>query len=177
MAGTLSSANYDFPNLVNGTLAIGKAHLTVTADDKSMSYGGEVRALTATLSGFVNGDTASVVAGIPTLTHHGRVVRAVGAYPITVMAGTLSSANYDFPNLVNGTLAIGKAHLAVTADGKTKVQGTTNPPLTYTLSGFVNGDTVSGGRRAPVLSTSATTSSYLRRLFRSRWRGPAHSAH
>ncbi len=32
-----------------------------------------------------------------------------GAYPITVSAGTLSAANYDFPNLINGVLAVGIA--------------------------------------------------------------------
>ena len=65
--------------------------------------------LTTTLSGFVNGDTASVVSGAASLSTTATSSRAVGAYPITIMAGTLSSANYDFPNLVNGTLAIGKA--------------------------------------------------------------------
>ena len=36
--GTLTATNYDFTPLVNGTLTITKAHLTVTANDKSRAY-------------------------------------------------------------------------------------------------------------------------------------------
>ena len=42
----------------------------------------------------------------PTATSSSAVQRGT---PITIMAGTLSSANYDFPNLVNGAFAIGEA--------------------------------------------------------------------
>jgi hypothetical protein len=158
-AGTLSATNYDFPNLVNGTLTINKAHLTVTADGKSMLYGQTVPALTATISGFVNGDTVSVVSGSPSLSTTGTSSSPVGIYSITVGAGTLSATNYDFPNLVNGTLTINKAHLTVTADGKSMLYGQTVPALTATISGFVNGDTMSVVSGSPSLSTTGTSSS------------------
>ena len=62
--------------------------------------------LTATLTGFVNGDTAAVVSGAASLSTTATAGSGVGSYPITVAAGTLDAANYDFPNLVNGTLTI-----------------------------------------------------------------------
>ena len=43
---------------------VNKAHLTVTADDKSKTYDGSAfTAFTAKVSGFVNGDNSSVVSG------------------------------------------------------------------------------------------------------------------
>ena len=86
------------------TQGVSKAHLTLTADPQSKAYGAAVPALTYRISGFVNGDTSSVVSGTPGLSTSGVSSSPVGAYPITVSAGTLSAANYDFPNLVNGSL-------------------------------------------------------------------------
>ncbi len=157
--GSLSAANYDFPNLVNGTLTINKAHLTVTANVKSMVYGGSVPALTATISGFVNGDTSSVVSGTPGLSTPASSASSAGSYTITVTAGSLLAANYDFPNLVNGTLTINKAHLTVTADTKSMVYGGSVPALAASISGFVNGDTSSAVSGSPGLSTSASSAS------------------
>jgi len=85
----------------------------------------------------------------------------VGSYAITVVdAGTLSAANYDFPaaNFVNGSLAITPANLTVTANNVSRPVGTANN-LTYTITGFRNGQTVatSDVTGLPTLSTSATT--------------------
>src|SRR5207244_6769679 len=45
-----------------GTLTVTPAALTIRADDKSKVYGAALPALTASYSGFVNGDTASDLA-------------------------------------------------------------------------------------------------------------------
>ena len=118
-AGTLSAANYDFPNLINGSLTIAKAHLTETANAATSTYGASLPALTATLSGFVNNDTAGVVSGVASLSTAATAASGLGAYSITVGVGTLAAANYDFTDLVNGTLTIAKAALTVTADAAT----------------------------------------------------------
>src|SRR5262249_1304055 len=52
---------------VNGTLTITPAALTITADNQSMVYGSALPALTASYSGFVNGDTAATLTTLPTL--------------------------------------------------------------------------------------------------------------
>ena len=118
--GTLSAANYDFTPFVNGTLTIGKAHLKVTADNKSKTFDGNpFTAFTATITGFISPDTIAVVSGSPGFT--GSAVGAVnyGTYTITPNVGTLSAANYDFTPFVNGTLTIGKATPNVTVTGGT----------------------------------------------------------
>ena len=51
------------------------------------------------------------------------------------------------------------ATLTVTADNLTRPQGEANPPLTYTFSGLVNGDTASVVSGTPILSTTATIAS------------------
>lgn len=143
--GTLSAANYDFTPFVDGKLTITKAHLTVTADDKTRAYGAANPSFTANYSGFVNGDTAAVVSGSASFSGTGPSSTAssqVGSnYVITPAVGTLTATNYDFGPFVDGKLTITKAHLTVTADDKTRAYGATNPAFTAKITGFVNGDT------------------------------------
>jgi ELWxxDGT repeat protein len=122
--------------------AVSKAHLTVAADANTRPYGQANPALTATLSGFVNGDTAAVVSGGPSLSTTATAGSGVGSYPISVAAGTLSAANYDFPNLVNGALTIAPAPLTIIVDPKTRGYGQANPALTGTVIGILNGDAI-----------------------------------
>src|SRR5208283_2835219 len=98
-------ANYDFPNLVKGTLTVTKAQLTVTAVNKSKKQGAANPALTYTITGFVNGDKSTVVRGKPTLRTTAVKTSPAGSYRIVVALGTLSASNYDF-TLVNGTLTV-----------------------------------------------------------------------
>jgi hypothetical protein len=160
-AGTLTATNYDFPNLVAGTLTVNKAHLTLTASPASSTYGAQIPPLGATISGYVNGDGPSVVSGSPLVSTSATPSSAVGSYAITVAAGTLTAANYDFANLVPATLTVTKAHLTVTADDKAMYQGAPVPTLSVTLTGFVNGDTVAVVSGAPALSTPGTQFSPL----------------
>ena len=155
--GTLSAANYSFV-FVNGKLTIGKAVLTVTAQNASMTYGSALPMLTASYSGFVNGDTASVLTGAPSLTTSATSASPAGTYAITAAQGTLSAANYGFV-FVNGTLTIGKALLTVTAQNASMTYGGTVPSFTASYSGFVNGDTASVLTGAPSLTTTATSAS------------------
>ena len=157
--GTLTATNYDFATFTPGTLTVGKAHLTVTADAKSKTYGDANPAFTATISGFVNGDTSSVVGGIAALNTTATAASPVGTYSITVAQGTLTATNYDFTTFTPGTLTVGKAHLTVTADAKSKTYGDANPAFTATISGFVNGDTSGVVSGIAALSTTATAAS------------------
>ncbi len=52
----------------------------------------------------------------------------------------MSAANYSL-TAVAGTLTVTPATLTVTAENKSKVYGSANPPLTYVISGFQNGET------------------------------------
>jgi len=95
-------------------LTVNKAHLTVTAVDKSKTYdAAPFTAFTATITGFKNGETVAVVSGSATYTGNAAGATLPGTYTITPQASTLNAANYDFPGpspgtyFVNGTLTIG----------------------------------------------------------------------
>jgi hypothetical protein len=98
------------------TQVVTPAPLTVTADAKTTVFGAALPPLTATLSGFVNGDTSSVVSGMAGLstTASASAASEVGSYPITVTAGTLAAMNYDFPTLINGVLTVNPATPTIT---------------------------------------------------------------
>jgi len=157
--GTLAAANYKF-KLVNGNIFVVKATLTVTAQNASMIYGATVPALTYTIKGFVLRDTqGTAITGAPDETTTATSTSKVATYTITVTLGTLAANNYTF-KFVNGKLTIDKATLTVTANNLTKTQGSANPTLTYTMTGFVNGDTqTSATSGAPKLTTTAITTS------------------
>jgi hypothetical protein len=122
---------------INGLYTISPASLTITAVNQTMTYGGMVPALTASYSGFVNGDNASSLTPPPTLTTTATSSSPAGAYPIT--ASGAADPNYTITNNP-GTLTIDPAYLEVTANAQTKKYGTPDPPFTYTASGFLNGD-------------------------------------
>jgi hypothetical protein len=108
------AANYAI-SYVNGTLSVTPAVLTVTADNKSRGYGDANPPLTASYSGFKNGETlaTSGVTGAPGLTTTATGTSAIGSYPITATIGTLASVNYTFA-FVNGTLTITQATPVIT---------------------------------------------------------------
>ncbi len=87
------------------TIDVAKAHLTVTANNADMGHGDPVPTLTASISGFVNGDTSQAVSGSAALSTTATSTSAAGTYPITASIGTLSAANYDFA-FVPGTLTV-----------------------------------------------------------------------
>ncbi len=128
--------NYTF-TYVAGTLTINQATLTVTADDKSKTYGDANPTFTVSYSGFQDGDSESVLDAAPTANSTTDATSSVGTYTIAASGG--SDNNYAF-SYVAGTLTISQATLTVTADDQSKVYGEVNPTLTVTFSGFLNGD-------------------------------------
>ena len=141
---------------VAGTLTIGKAALTITADNQNSTYGSPIPTLTASFSGFVNGDTQTSLTTAPTLSTTATSSSPVNTYPITA-SGAVDN-NYTI-SYVAGTLTIGKTALTITADNKSSTYGSPIPTLTASYSGFVNGDTQASLTTAPTLSTTATSSS------------------
>jgi Astacin (Peptidase family M12A)/Bacterial Ig-like domain (group 3)/MBG domain (YGX type)/Chitobiase/beta-hexosaminidase C-terminal domain len=158
-AGSLVATNYSI-QFSNGTLTISKAVITVKANNASIVYGSAIPAFTDTLTGFVNGDTAaSAFSGTPNLNCSATATSAAGNYTITPNVGTLAAANYSFA-FTTGTLTISKAVLTVSANNAAVIYGSTLPALTYSLSGFLNGDTTSSAiTGTPSLTTTATATS------------------
>ena len=108
-ASTCSGAadgNYAI-NYVLGSVTVIPALLTVTANNQTKALGAAVPALTATITGFVDGQTlaTSGVTGQPTCTTTATTSSPAGNYPITCSVGTLAAVNYTF-SLVAGTLTV-----------------------------------------------------------------------
>ncbi|MCX6885220.1 MAG: MBG domain-containing protein [Verrucomicrobia bacterium] len=150
--GTLSATNYSFL-FTNGTLSIGRAVLTVSADAKSRIYGGTNPVFTASYSGWLNGDTTAVLSGAPSLTTTAATNSTIGDYTITAALGTLVSTNYSFA-FTNGLLTVNPAAMTITANATNRVYGAANPVFTGTVVGVVNNDNITG-----LYSTVATVTS------------------
>jgi hypothetical protein len=72
----------------------------------SVAYGQPILALTGySATGFVNGDTQSVLSGAPSESTTATQGSPAGTYPITISLGTLTAANYNF-TFVNGILTV-----------------------------------------------------------------------
>jgi gliding motility-associated-like protein len=141
---------------VAGTLTIGQAPLTITADNQSSTYGQNIPTLTATYSGFVNGDNVSSLTTAASVSTTATAASPVNSYPIAA-SGAVDN-NYAI-TYVTGTLTIGQAPLTITADNQSSTYGQNIPTLTATYSGFVNGDNVSSLTTAAFVSTTATAAS------------------
>jgi uncharacterized protein (TIGR03437 family) len=147
------------PNYTGATgssgVMISPAPLTVSAT-AAKAYGAPLPALVATFSGFVGHDTLSSVTGTPVVSTSATSTSPAGSYPITV-SGRLGTPNYTIV-FVPGILTISPVVLTVTASGATRLYGAQNT-FSYSMSGFVNGDTAAVVSGAPVLSTTASQSS------------------
>jgi hypothetical protein len=146
-----SDSNYNF-NHSKGTLTINKAELTVTADDKTITYGEAIPELTVSYTGFVNGESASVLTTQATVTSNANADSNAGTEVITVSGG--AADNYSLKH-VNGTLSINKAELTVSADDKSKTYGEANPEFSLSYNGFVKGEDASVLTTLPAVSSSA----------------------
>lgn len=154
----VDAGNYIANTTATAYAAISPAMLTVTADDKSRTYGDANPQFTASYSGFKNGEilATSGVTGKPGLTSSAGPTTPVGSYTIVATPGTLAAGNYTF-DPVNGRLNVTPALLTVTADDKSRAYGQPNPTFTASYGGFKNGETLgtSGVTGNPSLTCTA----------------------
>jgi hypothetical protein len=87
-------------------MATRAAKLTVTADDQSRLFGQANPPLTYELTGFVGGETASVVSGSAACSTTATASSPAGDYAITCTVGSLSAPGYVFETFVAGTLTV-----------------------------------------------------------------------
>ncbi len=137
-------------SLVNATLTIVKAPLTISAGNYTKKQGEENPKFTATYSGFKNGETSAVLTKQPAFTTDVVASTAPGQYAVKVSGA--EAKNYEI-SYVNGTITVTDADkVTVAANNITMVYGDAVPELTY----------VSGGAPligTPVLSCTATSKS------------------
>ena len=158
----LLAKNYTLLSRVQkGKLTIGKATLTVAAQDENREYGEDNPVFSPVFTGFRNGQKLSDIGlvGTPQMSTTARKDSDVGQYDIVTEVDGLSSKNYAFAvRTLPGKLTIGKATLTVAAQNATREYGVENPVFVPVYEGFKNGDDVAkaGLNREPGLSTSAT---------------------
>lgn len=153
--------NYTVNN-ANGTLTVSQKALTITANNRSKTYG-DVLSFAGTEFSSVGLINADAIAGV-TLASTGATATATVAgstYPIVASAATGTGLNNYTISYANGALTVGKKALNITADNKEKFAGTANPALTASYSGFANSETNAVLTTQPVISTTATTSSAI----------------
>ncbi len=134
-----------------------------------MVYGGAVPALSCFPITIRVGDGVVNLTGAPSLSTMATSKSSIGTYAIDISQGTLaagyqpygpgtntiSDPNYAFV-FKNATLTIQRAELTVAAGNFTLHQGQRiEPELTYTITGFVNGDTAKVVHGKPILTTKA----------------------
>src|SRR5437899_7638932 len=133
MLSLSSNPNYSITPS-NSTLTVNQRPATVKVDDKSKNYGDSNPALTATVTGTVNGDTLNY-----TLATTATQFSSVSSYSITVTLGL--NPNYSITPS-NGTLSVNQRPATVKADDKSKNYGDSNPALTATVTVRVDDDTL-----------------------------------
>jgi hypothetical protein len=112
-ASQAGNSNYSGATPVQKTINVSAATLTVTASNMSRAYETANPTFTDAITGFVNGDTVSVVSGTAALSTTATLASTVGTYPIASAQGTLAAANYTFV-FANGTLTVTQATPAIT---------------------------------------------------------------
>jgi hypothetical protein len=140
-----SNPNYSVIK-TDSTLTVTAKDATVAADHKTKTYGDANPALTAVVTGTVNGDVLNY-----TIATTATALSGVGSYPITVTLG--SNPNYSVTK-TDSTLAVMAKDAAVAANPKSKTYGDVNPALDAAVTGTVNGDTLNY-----TLATTATAPS------------------
>ena len=130
----------DFLNIASsgntdGTLTIAKKAITVSADDLNKIYGQTDANLTYSTTGLVGNDT--LTGNLKRVTGEN-----VGEYTIS-QDTTLTNSNYTV-TFTDGKYTITPKAITVSADDLNKIYGQTDANLTYTATGLVGNDTLSG---------------------------------
>jgi filamentous hemagglutinin family protein len=147
--GTLSASTNYALTYIDGAVNVTPRGITITADASLRTYGDVNPAFTYVVGGggLVNGDTVTGA-----LDSAATVTSNVGTYAIT--QGTVAaSPNYAI-SYTGANLSVTPRALTVAADAASRLYGDANPALTYTATGLVNGDTLTGA-----LDSSATVTS------------------
>jgi gliding motility-associated-like protein len=82
-----------------------------------------------------------------------------GAGQATITASQQGNSGYNAAVSVTQLLTVIPAKLTVTANNQIKIYGSVNPTLTFSNTGFVNGETIANLKLKPVANTTAVTNS------------------
>ncbi|MHB8166506.1 MAG: MBG domain-containing protein, partial [Sulfuricella sp.] len=141
--GTLAAnSNYTLSGFTGNTLTITPAALNVAANPQSKVYGTSDPALTFGATGLVNNPALGIADTAGTVLS-GALTRVPGetvpGSPYAITQGTLAAnSNYILSSFTGNGLTITPAALNVAANPQSKLFGTSDPALTFSVTGLVN---------------------------------------
>ncbi|HEX6045566.1 MAG TPA: MBG domain-containing protein, partial [Pyrinomonadaceae bacterium] len=157
--------NYSI-SYVNGSLTVDPKSLTITAANKTKTYGDAVifdettPSTDFSVAGLINSDTVNSI----TLTSAGAAAgAAVSGSPYSIVPSAAVGSgltNYSI-TYVNGSLTINKAALTITASSHTITFNDPVPTITASYTGFVAGDDATDLTVQPTCSTTYTVGSLI----------------
>ncbi|MCH7345376.1 filamentous hemagglutinin N-terminal domain-containing protein, partial [Pelomonas sp. CA6] len=155
------AGNYNITGFssISTSANITKAALTVTANNAAKTYNGSAWSGNSgvSISGFVNGETSTVLGG--SLSYTGSAQGAVNAGSYAITPQGLSSGNYQI-SYGNGTLTVSPATLSLSANSASRLYGASNPAFSGTVTGFVGSDTLANATTGTLaFATPATATS------------------
>jgi hypothetical protein len=89
----------------------------------------------------------------------GSTLTITGVGPVTVTASQAGNSSYLAATPVQQSFTVAPALLTVTANNASRAYGNSNPAFTYTITGYVNGDTVAVVSGTATETTTATSTS------------------
>ena len=144
----LTASNYTF-TLVNDTLTVTAAPLSVTPANQSKPYGTTFAAFTGTITGIQNGDAITATYFSPGSATTATV--AGSPYPITALFNDPDSKLGNYTVTLNqGVILVTLAPLTITPDDQAKIYGNTLTEFTGTITGIQNGDAITASYSSSV---------------------------
>ncbi|WP_266168898.1 YDG domain-containing protein [Dyella subtropica] len=149
-------SNYTLPTHASGAASITPTWLLVTANNTSKTYDGIAYGggNGVVYSGFVDGQTSTVLGGALSYGGSSQGALNVGNYALT--PGGLASNNYAI-TYDSGTLSITPATLIYVATPVKVYTGQAIPPLTGTVTGFQGNDTLANATTGSLSFTTPAT--------------------
>ena len=130
--------NYTF-SYTNGTVTIIRKNINVTASSDTAVYGdASVATPTPSYSGWVNGQSQTILTATPTCSTTYQPTSSVSAGAATSCTGA-AAANYSF-SYIPGTITVERKGVVVTASSPTVSYGSAPPAVTPSYDGFMNGE-------------------------------------
>jgi hypothetical protein len=151
-ATVAADANYDTASSSAYAFTIRKADQTITGVAPTQSkiygdYGGIYMDFDSTMTKGASTSALSYTSSntnVATINPTTGSVHIVGAGTTILTVNQAADANYNAAPAVTQTLTVNRKAVTVTADAQTKAYGASDPALTYTSDGLVNGDALTG---------------------------------
>jgi len=153
-----TAANYNSSPVATATYTLRLPQtIAFTQPTSPVTYGAKPITLSATSNSGLP-VALTIVSGPATLSTN--TLTITGAGSVVVAANQPGNATYAAASQVTRTITVNKAALTAAAAKQSMTYGGLLPPLTYTLTGFVNGDTqATATTGAPAVSTTAKATS------------------